>query len=332
MMKTMDELISWFQLKYPKLVRMMKDCNHHLDEKNLNPWHIEGDVFTHTLMVCMQARHSSPVVQLAALLHDIGKPFTREVKNDRVRFFNHEPVSAMLSLEILKDVDWIDEEEKIQVFRAVAHHTDPFKLTGEQLSELFTNEPFLSQHVKELSACDQLGKFTLSEGRDKEFSCNFKTIKEKKEKEMTILVGLPCSGKSTRAKKLFSEEYEILSSDEIIEMTYPNLTYDEAYCKMDKKELTRLFDARMAKLKASDKVVVDTTNLTKKRRRRIIEHFKSTHNIKCEVFLTPLSVLADRNLNRKGKYIPSNVFDDMIKSFYPPTLSEGFSDIEWRLK
>ncbi|MFH1531253.1 MAG: HDIG domain-containing metalloprotein [Pseudomonadota bacterium] len=59
------------------------------------------DIFAHTLAVVRQAR---PVlaVRWAALLHDLGKYWTRSVSRDgEVHFFRHEEVSALLARGIL---------------------------------------------------------------------------------------------------------------------------------------------------------------------------------------------------------------------------------------
>lgn len=59
------------------------------------------DIFTHTLAVVRQAK-PSPAIRWAALLHDLGKYWTRSVSRDgQVHFFRHEEVSALLARGIL---------------------------------------------------------------------------------------------------------------------------------------------------------------------------------------------------------------------------------------
>ena len=55
-----SDLISWFQLNFPELVQSMKDCSHHYDKDNLNPYHLEGDIFCHTNMVFKNSEFYSP--------------------------------------------------------------------------------------------------------------------------------------------------------------------------------------------------------------------------------------------------------------------------------
>jgi putative nucleotidyltransferase with HDIG domain len=69
-------------------------------------YHSEGDVFTHTLLVLEKA-NAGVVPQLAALLHDIGKPATQtlhpqEGRPPRIKFLGHETIGARMSDDILR--------------------------------------------------------------------------------------------------------------------------------------------------------------------------------------------------------------------------------------
>lgn len=59
------------------------------------------DVFRHTLAV-VERTDPDPTLRLAALLHDIGKPTTREITDDGVTFYHHEVVGARMARERLK--------------------------------------------------------------------------------------------------------------------------------------------------------------------------------------------------------------------------------------
>ncbi|HTP58677.1 MAG TPA: HD domain-containing protein, partial [Spirochaetia bacterium] len=60
------------------------------------------DVLTHSIYACDAAPASSLVLRLAALLHDIGKPRTRNVEPDgHPTFYTHEKVSAAMTEDIL---------------------------------------------------------------------------------------------------------------------------------------------------------------------------------------------------------------------------------------
>jgi poly(A) polymerase len=59
-------------------------------------YHPEGDVFTHTVLTLHHLEEPTPVLALAALLHDVGKPPTLE-RADRLRFPDHDVVGAALA-------------------------------------------------------------------------------------------------------------------------------------------------------------------------------------------------------------------------------------------
>lgn len=76
-------------------------------------FHPEGDVFTHTVLALEHLRGPSPVLALAALLHDVGKPPTM-VRADRIRFNNHDEVGARMAEEICRRLRCSgDETERV---------------------------------------------------------------------------------------------------------------------------------------------------------------------------------------------------------------------------
>src|SRR6185437_5887391 len=90
----------------PEVARLAETVDEHGRHK---------DVYAHTLTVLEQAialEDAGPdlVLRLAALLHDIGKPDTKKVKDGKVSFHHHEVVGANLAkarlsaLRFAKDV------------------------------------------------------------------------------------------------------------------------------------------------------------------------------------------------------------------------------------
>jgi poly(A) polymerase len=67
-----------------------------------DPVHRHKDVFTHTLAVVKQCEQGNLVLRLSALLHDIGKPKTREITPEGVQFHHHEMVGARMAEERLR--------------------------------------------------------------------------------------------------------------------------------------------------------------------------------------------------------------------------------------
>lgn len=64
-------------------------------------FHPEGDVYVHTRNALDLMRDPSPVLALAVLLHDIGKPPTFGIKG-RIRFDGHVEVGAQMSEDVCK--------------------------------------------------------------------------------------------------------------------------------------------------------------------------------------------------------------------------------------
>lgn len=64
-------------------------------------FHPEGDVFTHTIKAISMLNNPSQTLAWSALLHDIGKPATFS-NTDRIRFNNHDRVSALMAKRALQ--------------------------------------------------------------------------------------------------------------------------------------------------------------------------------------------------------------------------------------
>lgn len=86
--------------------------------------HAEGDAFVHTLLVVEQAQ-PTVVDSLSALLHDVGKTWTRKEEDGKISFHGHESLSAKMSDTILRrlkfDLDSIEVIKKVIDFHLRAH-------------------------------------------------------------------------------------------------------------------------------------------------------------------------------------------------------------------
>ncbi|AXV09749.1 tRNA nucleotidyltransferase [Euzebya pacifica] len=82
-----------------------------------DPVHHHKDVYAHTLAVVEGCDREDVVLRLAALLHDIGKPATREFhKGGMVSFHHHDVVGARMAKARLRELKYPRE-----VIRDVAH-------------------------------------------------------------------------------------------------------------------------------------------------------------------------------------------------------------------
>ena len=99
-------------------------------------WHPEGDVFTHTLLVCDRARElvddldypRRVTVMLAALCHDFGKPSTTEFVEGRIRSRGHEEAGVAPTLSFLERIKIFTLEGydvRSQTAALVADHLKP---------------------------------------------------------------------------------------------------------------------------------------------------------------------------------------------------------------
>ena len=82
------------------------------------------DVFGHSIVACDRVKPDL-MLRLAALMHDIGKPETREEitkgKGTRITFYNHEVVSARIAKKVLKRLKF-DKEMVVRVPELIYQH------------------------------------------------------------------------------------------------------------------------------------------------------------------------------------------------------------------
>jgi putative nucleotidyltransferase with HDIG domain len=77
------------------------------------------DVWTHSLMSLKSAPSKDPLVRLATLIHDIGKPVVAKGVGEARTFYNHEVVGAHLAEKIAKRLKFSkkDEEKLVTLVR-----------------------------------------------------------------------------------------------------------------------------------------------------------------------------------------------------------------------
>ena len=135
--------------------------------------HAEGDVYKHTLEVLKNAPKTLEG-QLAALLHDVGKPATQEILEDAIHFYRHEEVSAEMAEAILRRLKF-DGKTIDTVVTLVKNHMRPHGL-GNSSPKAFRKlirdlGDEMTEALLDLAEADSLGSFpvenVIPELRDK---------------------------------------------------------------------------------------------------------------------------------------------------------------------
>lgn len=85
-------------------VEKMKGCEQSPD------YHPEGDVYVHTRLLLEKLENPSLVLALGALFHDVGKPVTFQVKDGKIRFYEHAPIGARMTRGIMKRLRFSGDE------------------------------------------------------------------------------------------------------------------------------------------------------------------------------------------------------------------------------
>lgn len=79
------------------------------------------DVYRHSVLACDAAPQDREVVRWAALLHDIGKPLVRELRNGEATFYRHEVVGADLVRDRLEALRFPNEQRE-RIVHLVREH------------------------------------------------------------------------------------------------------------------------------------------------------------------------------------------------------------------
>lgn len=83
--------------------------------------HHTTDVWVHSLDALEACPSKDPVVRLATLLHDIGKPRTQEYQGEQITFYNHEVVGSRMAKNIAARLR-LSKKDQDRVFVLVRQH------------------------------------------------------------------------------------------------------------------------------------------------------------------------------------------------------------------
>ena len=141
------ELIKMMELgKTSQAVKIMQQCGllkyvlpeiealRGVEHDTVRGIHQEGDVYNHTMLVL---ENSKPTVeaQLAALLHDVGKPATQKFVGEKIMFLGHEKVGGEIAEAIMRRLKF-DNRTIARVRKVVEGHMRMHSLPDTKESKL----------------------------------------------------------------------------------------------------------------------------------------------------------------------------------------------------
>ncbi len=347
--------ITWLQQQHPQLVKQMRNSSHHYDHLHLNPWHLEGDVWTHTLLVLQhyaQTGTDDSCIGLTALLHDIGKPSAakRLAHKQRVVFKGHESRSAWMAWGLLQNPSLgLTQAQKVRIFSLIALHgvlyQEPFAHRDHGLDAVLIKAAFSGfgaafwQQLVAQNANDAAGQVTFNPQNKADLAALKDVIEDvpprlligatpsPQSPSMVLMVGIPGSGKTTHIRQHYAQ-YRHLSRDALLlEMTNTQ-DYRLAWQRQEEQQLSARIDAALQQqvrdaIAARESVVIDMTNLSRNSRQKWFGLCPVDYHRQCDVLLVSDNTIWQRNRQRPvTRQLPKAVLDEMLSRFEHPLFDE----------
>lgn len=346
-----DRILHTFFTKYSSVHNAMKNSTHHCVDKagnitKLNPFHLEGDVLSHTLMVynemykCLKdtttfSEKEIYIYLLSALCHDFGKPFVRYQKYDheknieKTHFSGHEIASCYCAIDFIHEFsDILSKDDIDTLIQTIAIHLIGFKQNN--LPDLCMNN---ISYMPLMAFSDNRGRIAIDNTKLITMNMTEQTVKSRCNtgSDVILMMGIPASGKSTYVESL--DGYEKFSADTLL-MKLANemgiFNYSEAHKHFSEtlkrdwpgEEINNLL--RFMKVNPNVPVVYDATNLSKRRKALIhrIDELRQNRRIKIIFFIRSMDKIMEGRSSRGDKYIPMNVYHSMLSSFIYPRKDE----------
>lgn len=344
------DILNWFVKNYPLIYQKMKDCSHTHSNGSINPFHQEGTIETHSLLV-LDLANNDPNHIFAAILHDIGKINTRyEKENGKVAFYEHENVSMVKSIDILNHAVKEFKIDVLLVLQLVAWHGTlfnriPIEKKIKTLDLCYGHQPELLKELIALVKADAYGR-EISPDFNTELEymeCQFahldnyipynkQQFREKRDLDAVFLIGISGSGKSTYLSK-HSEfsDFSIVSVDNFFyskKMGYDSVDYKKNIKKAHDQSLKDLLEA----VQKRKNILVDMTNLTKEQRLNKLTKIPTTqYNHKAVVFLVGEKQIKENLKKRDHKKLSESLIDHQMTQFELPNYDE-FDEITYVFK
>lgn len=152
--------------------------------------------------------------------------------------------------------------------------------------------------------------------------------KEQKENHVVVLIGVPCSGKTTYSDKHYPA-YTRMSWDDTMLELYPSDSYGESFKIADDKEVRKVMYKRLSEaVDREENIVMDLTHMGSKMRLKHLSGLPVSYKRTAVICVTPIGDIHARNAERAklGKEIPGHVLDSMLQRYEEPT-KEEFDEI-----
>lgn len=141
---------------------------------------------------------------------------------------------------------------------------------------------------------------------------------------MTMMVGLPASGKSTYAQEIAKKSNAIVLSSDAIRW---ELFGDETDQDHNQKVFQELHKRTKEWLCAGRDVIYDATNISSKRRRAFLNELKKIDCVKnCVIIATPYEQCLENNRSR-ARQVPEWAIERMYRKWQTPHWFEGWDNV-----
>lgn len=154
------------------------------------------------------------------------------------------------------------------------------------------------------------------------------------DKSFIMMVGLPGSGKSTKATEEYaSKNFTIISADDDISAfaIANDISYQDAYDRHIDAATARCHAAARDAFAKGENVLWDQTNMSLDERSRKMAAVPADYFKMAITFELPVAELTDRFVGRfreTGKSVSPSTLNDLQKSYERPGRYEGFDHVE----
>ena len=359
---TTGEIITRFVERFPEYYKDMNSVEHGFKGEFINPHHIEGSVWTHTMLVMKEVdnakRHGNKngnvtdsetfmVHALAALCHDIGKAYCYVDLEDksRRRFTNHEGVSVVYAKEVLEQFEMMPFM-MTRILTIVAKHGVLYPyFEDERISD--KNKDKLAQSLKydniqdliRFFEFDHYGRFNAHDLGNVDASIqDLYDIKMRAEKlvsndttqpikgQIVIMVGPPRAGKSTYIETIIRPDTVVISRDNLVMKYGTGDSYSESWKSLTVEQQT-MIDEEIIKtyndaLKDNKGHIIIDMTNMSKKSRSKWVNHPKAKGYFREAVLVLETPKVLLSRNTPEKFIPENVIHSMLRNLTYPDFTE----------